>query len=159
MQHLVKESACRVQAALNQYGLDLQVVEMQDSTRTAQEAADAVGCQVGQIAKSLIFKGKKSEEPLLIIASGSNRVNEKKFKELIGEPLVRPDASYVLANTGYAIGGIPPIGHSQKLNCFIDEDLFQYEKIWAAAGTPFALFQLTPDDLLKITEGKVISVL
>lgn len=159
MNNSLRNSANRVQEELNKYGLELQVVEMSESTRTAQEAADTIGCQVGQIAKSLIFKGKESDKPILIIASGTNRVSEKKCKEFVGEPIVRPDAAYVLDNTGYAIGGIPPIGHKTKMACFIDEDLLQYETIWAAAGTPFAVFKLTPNILVDITQGKVISVI
>lgn len=158
MERLQQNSANRVQEELNKYGLMLNVVEMSSSTRTAQEAADTIGCQVGQIAKSLIFKGKVSNEPVLIIASGSNRVNEKKFKEYIGEPIVRPDAAYVLDKTGYAIGGIPPIGHKTSLKCFIDQDILAYDTIWAAAGTPFAVFKLTPNVLTKITKGTVVSV-
>lgn len=158
MNQSLRHSAIRVQEELDRFGLKLQVVEMHESTRTAQEAADTVGCEVGQIAKSLIFKGKKSGDPVLVIASGSNRVNEKKFKEYIGEPLTRPDAAYVLDKTGYAIGGIPPIGHKADLACYIDEDLLGYENIWAAAGTPFAVFKLTPDILLKITQGKIVAI-
>lgn len=154
----LRKSAVRVQATLDRFGLALMVTEMKDSTRTAQEAADAVGCQVGQIAKSLVFRGKNSDEPLLVIASGANRVNEKRLGEYAGEAVVKPDAEYVLAKTGYAIGGIPPVGHLQELKCLIDEDIFGYEEIWAAAGTPNAVFRLTPAQLLTITGGQVVSV-
>lgn len=158
MNNLLRNSACKVQEELNKYGLELNVIEMKESTRTAQEAAETIGCQAGQIAKSLIFKGKQTNNPILVIASGTNRVNEKKIKEYIGESIVRPDAAYVLEKTGYAIGGIPPVGHKTNMNCFIDEDLLQYDEIWAAAGTPLAVFQLTPKILTDITQGKVISL-
>lgn len=158
MAEALRKSAERVQEELNKHGLTLQVVEMKESTRTAQEAAAAVGCQVGQIAKSLVFRGEKTDEPVLVIASGSNRVNEKKIGEYVGEAIGKPDAAYVLAKTGYAIGGIPPVGHVQQLVCFIDEDLFQYDEIWAAAGTPFAVFRLVPGQLSAITRGRVVAV-
>ncbi len=154
----LKKSAERVQSVLNEFGFELNVVEMSESTRTAQEAADAIGCTVSQIAKSLIFKGKISQKPILIIASGTNRVNEKRIKEIIGEKLEKADADFVLEHTGYAIGGIPPIGHKTPITSFIDEDLMQYEEIWAAAGTPNAVFKLTPKVLADITKAQIISV-
>jgi prolyl-tRNA editing enzyme YbaK/EbsC (Cys-tRNA(Pro) deacylase) len=154
----LKKSAERVQAVLSELGLELNVVEFSDSTRTAQEAANAIGCTVGQIAKSLIFKGKSSQKPILIIASGANRVNEKLVKEYAGEKLEKADAEFVLENTGFAIGGVPPVGHIKPITTFIDEDLTRYSEIWAAAGTPHAVFKLTPQILLKITLGKVIKV-
>ncbi|SDE76704.1 YbaK/EbsC family protein [Sporomusa acidovorans] len=158
MENILGKSASKVQTALNQYGLDLKILTMQDSTRTCAEAAQTIGCQVGQIVKSMIFRGKTSGTPLLIIASGTNRINEKKMKEYLGEAVTRPDANYVQETTGFAIGGIPPLGHSTKLKCFIDSDLFQYDEVWAAAGTPFTVFRLTPDQLLTITQGQVIQV-
>jgi prolyl-tRNA editing enzyme YbaK/EbsC (Cys-tRNA(Pro) deacylase) len=147
-----------VQAELDNYGLALNVVEMEESTRTSQEAANTVGCQVGQIAKSLVFKGEMTNNPILVIASGANRVNEKRIAGYVGEKIQKPNADYVLEKTGYAIGGIPPIGHIHKLSCFVDEDLMQYEWIWAAAGTPFAVFRLTPQQLTAITGGKMVQV-
>lgn len=108
-------SAKKVQEALDAHGVRLQVIELPDSTRSAAEAAQAIGCQVGQIAKSLIFKGKTSGKPVLIIASGSNRVDEKKLARLVGESLEKPDADYVRDRTGYAIGGIPPVGHLEQI--------------------------------------------
>jgi len=158
MSSSLKKSAERVQAVLNEFGFELNVVEFSDSTRTAQEAANAIGCTVGQIAKSLIFKGKSSQKPILIIASGANRVNEKVVKEYAGEKLEKADAEFVLEHTGFAIGGVPPVGHVKPITTFIDEDLTQYSEIWAAAGTQHAVFKLTPEILIKITEGKVIKV-
>lgn len=154
----LSKSAQKVQAELNRYGIELKVVEFSESTRTSQEAADAIGCELGQIAKSLIFKGKTSKKPVCIIASGANRVNEKKIKEIIGEKIEKADAAFVLEHTGYAIGGVPPVGHKSSIKPLIDEDLLKYREIWSAAGTPHAVFKLTPDDLLRITGGEVISV-
>ena len=154
----LKKSAERVQTVLNEFGYELNVVEFSDSTRTAQEAANAIGCTVGQIAKSLIFKGKSSQKPILIIASGTNRVNEKLVKEYIGEKLEKADAEFVLEHTGFVIGGIPPVGHIKPITTFIDEDLMQYSEIWAAAGTPNAVFKLTPQILVEITKGSIIKV-
>jgi prolyl-tRNA editing enzyme YbaK/EbsC (Cys-tRNA(Pro) deacylase) len=134
----------------------LQVVEMLNSTRTSAEAAAAVGCTVGQIAKSLIFRGKQSARPLLVIASGSNRVDEKKIAAIFGEKIEKPDADYVRTRTGFVIGGVPPVGHAEQLAILIDADLLQYEEIWAAAGTPNAVFRLTPQQLVEITRGEVV---
>lgn len=154
----LSKSAERFQNLLNEFGFELNVMELSDSTRTAQEAADAIGCSVSQIAKSLIFKGKISEKPILIIASGTNRVNEKVVKEHIGEKLEKADADFVLEHTGFVIGGITPFGHKNTITTFIDEDLLQYEEIWAAAGTPHAVFKLTPKILVEVTKGNIISV-
>ena len=158
MSEKMSSSAQKVQEALKVHGVACQVIEMKQTTRTAQDAADAVGCQVGQIAKSLVFTGRKSNQPVLVIASGPNRVNEKTIRQHIGEPLSMAKADFVREHTGFAIGGVPPIGHRNPLKTFIDEDLLQFEEIWAAAGTPHAVFKLTPDELKKITDGKVISV-
>ena len=154
----LKKSAEKVQIALNKFGVELNVTELPDSTRTAQEAANAIGCTVGQIAKSLIFKGKTSQSPVLIIASGTNRVNENAIKEYAGEELEKADAKFVLEHTGFAIGGIPPVGHKTPIITFIDQDLMQYDEIWAAAGTPNAVFKLTPKILAEITKGSIINV-
>lgn len=151
-------SALKVQQALNAIGLPLEVVELPGSTRTAQEAAQAVGCQVGQIAKSIIFQALASHRPILVIASGPNCVNEKVIEELIGEAITKADADFVRQRTGFVIGGVPPIGHSEHLETFVDQDLLVYQEIWAAAGTPHAVFRLTPGDLLRMTSGIVIRV-
>ena len=151
-------SAHKVQGALNALGFSNQVIELQSTARTSAEAAQAVGCQVQQIAKSIVFKDKQTDKPILVIASGPNRVNEKKIEELISETLGKADADYVRKHTGFVIGGVPPIGHLKKLDVFIDEDLLQYEEIWAAAGSPNAVFKLTPSDLIKMTDGRIISI-
>lgn len=154
----LSSAARRVQEGLTTLGLECQVVVMPDSTRTAKEAAAAIGCGVEQIVKSLIFRGKQSGRPILVVASGVNRVNEKKLAELAQEPIEKADADFVRARTGYAIGGVPPAWHSEPLQTFIDEDLLRYAEIWAAAGTPHAVFRLTPADLQRITGGLVVRV-
>lgn len=158
-------SAQRVQQALLAHGLQAQVVELPSSTRTAMEAAQAVGCQVGQIVKSLIFKARRSGRPLLVVASGANRVDERKIETLIGEPLGKADAEFVRAHTGYAIGGVPPLLFDQPgkpakspIVAFIDRDLLQYEWVWAAAGTPHAVFKLDPRDLIRLSGGEVVDL-
>ncbi len=158
MNSSLRKSAQKVQGVLNQFGLELEVIEFAESTRTSAEAAAAVGCEIGQIAKSLIFKGKTTQKPILVIASGANRVDEKKVKAYAGEKLDKADADFVLQHTGYAIGGIPPVGHIHPLEPIIDQDLLQYKEIWAAAGTPHAVFRLTPDQLVQITSGAVVDV-
>ena len=158
MSQELSASAKKVQDALSALGLSLQVVELPGSTRTAVEAAQAVGCQVGQIVKSLIFKGKHSQRPILVVASGVNRVDEKKIEAQIGEPLGKADADFVRQHTGFVIGGVPPLGHPERLLTYVDEDLLQYAEIWAAAGTPHAVFRLSPSDLLKITGGNLTNL-
>lgn len=158
MDNPLSPSAQKVQNALAELGLSLQVVELPASTRTAVEAAQAIGCQVGQIVKSLVFKAKRSDRPILVVASGANRVDEKKVEALIGEPLGKAEADFVRQRTGFVIGGVPPVGHSEKLETFVDQDLLQYQEIWAAAGTPNAVFRLAPDDLIKMTGGRAVDV-
>ncbi len=155
---MLSPSAQKVQEALSQSGVRLQVVELPGSTRTSAEAAQAVGCQVGQIAKSLVFKTSDTQKPILVIASGANRVDEAKVGARLGEAIGKADADFVRSRTGFVIGGVPPVGHSEGLKTFIDEDLLNYQQIWAAAGTPNAVFPLTPTDLIQITHGEVIKV-
>lgn len=151
-------STQKVQDALQALGYTSRVVELSDSTRTAQEAAHAIGCQVGQIVKSLIFRSKYSGTPFLVVASGSNRVNEQRLSDLVSEPIEKADAEFVRQHTGFAVGGVPPLGHVEQLKTFIDEDVLQYEVLWAAAGTPHAVFQLTPSDLQAMTGGQVVAI-
>ncbi len=151
-------SAKRVQDALDALELHLEVVELPSSTRTSAEAAAAVGCDVAQIAKSLIFRTCHTDRPVLVIASGANRVNEKRIAGLMGEDICKADADYVRRHTGFAIGGVPPVGHLEQIPTLVDKDLLQFEEIWAAAGTPHALFKLSPADLLRATSGKVTGV-
>src|SRR5512147_2232375 len=151
-------SAQKVQDQIKSLGFDYTVIEHTESTRTAQEAAERAGCELGQIVKSLIFKGKESGKPILVLTSGANRVDEQRIREYAGEPISRADADFVRAVTGFAIGGVPPIGHSQTLETYLDEDFLAYQTIWAAAGTPNAIFELKTTDLQKMTNGKVAQV-
>ena len=153
-----KASARRVQAALDGVGLGFEVREFSESTRSVAEAAAAIGCQVGQIAKSLVFRGRQSDGPVLVIASGANRVDTAKLAAVIGEPVGRADADFVRARTGFSIGGVPPLGHREPPVVFLDEDLLAEEEIWAAAGTPNAVFRLAPKQLAPLTGGQVIDV-
>jgi len=151
-------SAQRVQEVLRNQGLDCEVLELPQSTRSAKEAAEAVGCAVAQIAKSIVFRTRETQRPILVIASGPNRINEARISELIAEPIEKADAEFVKKRTGFSIGGVAPVGHTERPQIFIDEDLFKYQEIWAAAGTPHAVFRLTPKELVNITGGQVISV-
>lgn len=151
-------SVRKVEKALKAHGLECQVLNMKETTRSAQDAANSLGCRVEQIVKSLVFMTKKTKKPILVIASGANRVNTKKIRNLLSEPIKMADPDFVRAKTGFAVGGVPPLGHSNPLATFIDEDLLKYPEIWAAAGTSNTMFKLSPDDLQKITEGQVISV-
>jgi prolyl-tRNA editing enzyme YbaK/EbsC (Cys-tRNA(Pro) deacylase) len=147
-----------VQDALAALGFPYQVVEAAQASRTAAEAARLVGCQVGQIAKSLVFKTAQTGRPVLVVTSGANTVNEWRIGALLKEPLTKAPAAFVREVTGFAIGGVPPVGHVKPLETFIDQDLMKLPEIWAAGGTPHALFRLTPADLLTMTGGKVIKV-
>mgnify|MGYP003556633230 FL=1 len=158
MAKVLSVAAQRVQDALKALGVTSQVVELPESTRSAAEAAQAIGCRVEQIVKSLVFRGRSTNRPILAVVSGGNRVDEEKLAMLVAEPVAKADAEYVRQRTGYAIGGVPPVGHVESLVCVVDEDLLQYEQIWAAAGTPRAVFRLTPADLQRITDGRVVSV-
>ncbi len=151
-------TAQRVQDLLTERGFECQVIEFTESTRTAQEAADRAGCLLGQITKSLIFRGKQSGKPILVLTSGANRVNEKLISEYAGEPIGRADADFVRNVTGFAIGGVPPLGHARQIETYFDEDLLQYPTIWAAAGTPNAIFELTPGALLEMTSANVARI-
>lgn len=158
MSEELSSSAKKVQDALSALGLSLEVVELPASTRTAQEAAQAIGCGVAQIVKSLVFKGSHSGRAILVLVSGSNRVDEARLGELAGEPVEKADADFVRQRTGFAIGGVPPLAHPEPLTTFIDEDLLAYPEIWAAAGTPRAVFRLERDDLERITQGTIARV-
>lgn len=155
----LSRSAQRVQDALTALGFSMgQVVELPATTRSAAEAAAAIGCTVAQIAKSLVFRGAQSGLPVLVIASGANRVDTALVADVLGEPLAKADADFVRAQTGFVIGGVPPVGHERPLRTFIDQDLRQFDVIWAAAGTPNAVFRLTPADLEQMSGGEVIRV-
>jgi prolyl-tRNA editing enzyme YbaK/EbsC (Cys-tRNA(Pro) deacylase) len=146
----------RVQAELKALGANGEVVELTASTRTSQEAAAAIGTTVAQIAKSLVFLA--GETPVLVIASGINRVSLKKLEAILSGRATRPDAETVKRLTGFPIGGVAPVGHATPPRVLIDRDLLLYEEIWAAAGTPNAVFRTTPEELVRITGGEVVDV-
>jgi prolyl-tRNA editing enzyme YbaK/EbsC (Cys-tRNA(Pro) deacylase) len=153
-----KGSVARVREALMRFGLEAEIKEFDASTRTSADAAAAIGCTVAQIAKSVIFRAKGTNQPVLVIASGINRVDEKKLEAALGDKIGRADADFVRATTGFAIGGVAPVGYTGPVRIFIDADLNQYSEIWAAAGSPNAVFRLTPAELRRITGGEVIAV-
>ncbi len=151
-------SAQRVQDALKRLDYSYEVIEFTESTRTADEAAARVGCEVGQIVKSLIFQGEKSGKAILILTSGANRVDVKRIKAYAEEKIGRADPAFVRERTGYAIGGIPPLGHLHPIETYVDEGLLRFEEVWAAAGTPNAVFKMDAKELENMTGGKVIVV-
>jgi prolyl-tRNA editing enzyme YbaK/EbsC (Cys-tRNA(Pro) deacylase) len=148
-------AALRVQAAL---GPGFEALEFDASTRTAADAAAAVGCTVAQIANSRVFRATRSDRAVVVVASGANRVDERKVAALLGEPIGRADADFVREKTGFAIGGVPPIAHRAPAPTFLDEDLRAFDVIWAAAGAPNAVFRLTPDDLQRLTGAEFADV-
>lgn len=154
----LSSTAQKIQNLLNSLGYSYTVIEHAESTRTAQEAAERAGCELGQIVKSLIFRGKTSGKPILVLTSGANRVDEKLISQYAGEPIGRADADFVRQVTGFAIGGIPPVGHVEKMETYLDEDFLQFQVVWAAAGTPNAIFELKTEDLQKMTDGKISKV-
>lgn len=158
MNKKLSSSAHKVQTFLIENGFNCIVKELPASTRSAQEAANAIGCEIAQIAKSLCFIDEKSGHPVLIIASGINRIDSAKIENSTGISLIKADGKFVKEKLGFAIGGIPPIGHKEKIITFLDPTLRDYEWIWAAAGTPFAVFQLKSSELEKMTNGKFIDL-
>ena len=154
----LSSAAQKVQDVLDQIGLGHRVLELSVPVKTAQQAADAVGCTVAQIAKSLIFKGVESHQAVLVITSGANRVSETRVTTLLGEGIARADPDFVRERTGFSIGGIPPVGHSTPSIVLIDQDLLAFPTIWAAAGHPNSLFELDPRDLERMTNGRLAVV-
>jgi prolyl-tRNA editing enzyme YbaK/EbsC (Cys-tRNA(Pro) deacylase) len=152
------DSAQAVQQALKSKGIDARIVVLPQSARTAKDAAAAVGCQVDQIAKSLIFRRTDTNQPVLVIASGRNRVDEQLISAYLNAEIVKADADFVRSSTGFAIGGIPPLGHRNPIQTLVDQSLFQHNLVWAAAGTPNAVFSLNPHRLVEITNGQVVAV-
>jgi len=158
MAEFSSQTVQRVQDALRALGRGHEVTDLGLSARTAADAAAAVGCQVDQIAKSLVFRLRDSGRALLVITSGAHRVDEKKVAAVVGEAIERADADFVRAETGFAIGGVAPIGHAKPIVTLIDEHLLRWDAIWAAAGHPNTVFRLTPDDLVAMTGGRVVAV-
>lgn len=151
-------SARKVEEAALALDLPIRIIEHTAPTRTAEEAAAACGCAVAQIVKSLVFVGAESERPYILLVSGKNRVNEKGIAAVLGEKLNRPNAEFVRDLTGFAIGGIPPFGHSTRLTPVLDPDLLEYETVWAAAGTPNAVFAVAPQALAEATAAAILKV-
>jgi len=147
-----------VQDALRALGLPAAVRELDASTRTAPEAAAAVGCELGAIVKSLVFRGASRGDAVLVLVAGDNRADEGRVEAALGEAVGRADADYVRAATGYAIGGVPPVGHPAPLRTLVDEDLLRFEVVWAAAGTPRAVFPVAPDALARASGGELAAV-
>ena len=158
MNKQLPDSAKRVQDFLIENGFSCTVKELSDSTRTAEEAAKTIGCTIAQIAKSLIFIDKVSNLPILVIASGAHQVDIRKIESATGLQLVKADAKFVKEKVGFAIGGVPPVGHCQKIRTLLDPTLKSYEWIWAAAGTPFAVFQLSSSEIQKMTSGEFVDL-
>ena len=144
-------TALRTAQLLREAGVDGEVVEFEQPTRTSAEAATAIGCSVAEIAKSIVFRGKTSGQAVIVVASGDNRVSEAKVAAKVGESLARADADFVRAATGYAIGGVAPLGYIQPVKLLLDEDLRRFETVWAAGGTPFSVFPLRPEQLRSLT--------
>ncbi len=154
----LSRSAKKIQDVLSARGVNLEVVELPSSTRTAVEAAAAIGCQVAQIAKSILFRTVESKRPILVVASGVNRINESAICAKVGEAIEKADANFVREKTGFVIGGVPPFGHVEPIYTIIDEELLHLGDIWAAAGTPHSVFRLSGALLLKMTSGVVMPV-
>ncbi len=147
----MSKSLKRVTQALRDAGLDITPIEMQAETRTAQQAADAAGCALDQIAKSIVFAGESSQSAILFITAGGNQVDHAKAAAIAGEPLGKADAALIRAQTGFAIGGVAPVGHLTPIRAFMDPRLLEFDEIFAAAGTPRHIFPINPANLLKIS--------
>lgn len=154
----IGKRAQQFQNLLDERGLDLTVVELPDSTRTADDAARTLGCSKAQIVKSLVFRDTATDRPVIVLASGPNRVNEKTIGALVGGEISKADADFVKRRTGYAIGGVPPLGHTDPVTVFVDEDLLAFDEVWAAAGTPNAVFKITGRLTSILPEHVVVSV-
>jgi prolyl-tRNA editing enzyme YbaK/EbsC (Cys-tRNA(Pro) deacylase) len=150
---LANPSVERVRSALERAGLRPEIVELPGAARTAQAAASFLGCDVGQIANSLVFRAQSSDGALLVMSSGARRVDTARLSALLGEPVGKADADFVRSRTGFAIGGVPPVGHSEVARVFVERSLAAWPQLWAAAGHPHTVFPLTYDELLRITGG------
>ncbi|RUS43804.1 YbaK/EbsC family protein [Cohnella sp. AR92] len=155
----LKASAQRIQSVLSEMGYGERVVELPGSTHSAQEAAEAIGCDISRIAKTIVFRAKPTGEPVLVVASGVNRINERALAKALEKKLSKADAEFVRERTGFVIGGVAPIGHAEAIETIIDEDLLEFDEIWAAAGHPHAVFRMTPSELVAMTQGRVMRVI
>jgi prolyl-tRNA editing enzyme YbaK/EbsC (Cys-tRNA(Pro) deacylase) len=153
-----KHSCKRIQDLFQNSDIKIEVIEFKELMRTSKEIADRIGCEVGQIAKTLIFKSKKTKKPICVILSGKNRLDESKIIKHLGQEIEKPDANFIAEHTKFIIGGIPPVGYPLDNKPLIDEDLMAYKEIWAAAGTPYAVFRIAPQDLVEITEAQIVTI-
>lgn len=148
----------RVRAALARAGMRPGIVELPGAARTAQAAAEYLGCGAAQIANSLVFRAVASDAPLLVMSSGAKRVDLARLEALVGEPVGKADAAFVRERTGFAIGGVPPVGHAVAPRAFVETSLAAHREIWAAAGHPHTVFRLSYDELLRLTGGMPVDV-
>ncbi|WP_295043650.1 YbaK/EbsC family protein [uncultured Paracoccus sp.] len=151
----MSKSLARVRAALDGAGVAVDILEMADSTRTAAEAAEAAGCHLDQIAKSIIFRGEETGHAVLFLTAGGNRVDAARATAVAGQPLGRADAALIRAETGFAIGGVAPVGHLKPVTAFFDPRLLMFDQVWAAAGTPRHIFAIAPQVLLDLTGARL----
>lgn len=157
LEQILPDTVQRVAALLQALGHELPILMLPDSGKTSTEAAAGIGCSVAEIAKSIVFRRLSDGAAVMVVASGANRVDEQKVAAIVG-PLGKADARFVKEKIGYAIGGVCPIGHLQKTVMLIDNDLMQYQHIWAAAGHPHAVFKLTPTQLMAMTSAPLADV-
>jgi prolyl-tRNA editing enzyme YbaK/EbsC (Cys-tRNA(Pro) deacylase) len=155
---LESPSVLRVRRALEEAGIAPQLVELPGAARTAKAAAEFLGCDVAQIANSLVFRGASSNDAILVMSSGARRVDAMKLAAVVGEPILKADAEFVRAATGFAIGGVAPVGHTGAVRAFVERSLAAYPKVWAAAGHPNTVFPLHYDELIAITRGRDVDV-
>jgi prolyl-tRNA editing enzyme YbaK/EbsC (Cys-tRNA(Pro) deacylase) len=148
----------RVRETLEDRGFEPEVVELERTARSAAEAAETLGVRVEQIVKSLVFRGSRTGRPILVLAGGANRVDESRISDLLSEPVEMADAAYVREKTGFAIGGVPPVGHAEQPEAFVDEDLLLESEVWASAGHTHVVFGLEPAELVRLTGGRVVAV-
>lgn len=148
----------RFKKKLDNMGFSFDIIEFNQSTKTAQDAANALNCQIGQIVKSLVFKCINCGKPIIFLVSGSNKLDDKKVSETIGKKIEKANADFVKIYTGFSIGGVPPIGYEMNIEIYMDKDLLNFDEVWAAAGTPNSVFKINSKTLLEITKAKIISV-
>lgn len=151
-------SVLRVRAALETAGMSPLIIELPGAARTAQAAATFLGCDVGQIANSLVFRAERSDGAVLVMSSGARRVDTARLAATIGEPVGKADAAFVRERTGFAIGGVPPVGHTARIASYVERSLAEYREIWAAAGHPHTVFRLSYEELLRITDGRAVEI-
>ena len=149
----------KVIEAFKEENINIEILNLDVSTKTSQEAADAVNCDIKQIAKSIVFFERTKNKPVQIFISGPNRVNLESFQNQTNLSIEKADADYVRENTGFAIGGVAPLGHKNSPIYFMDNTLVEFDEVWCAAGTPSSLFKLKTEDLLRVTEAKILNII